>query len=372
MYRLWMFRRSCTLVILFLNALLFTGYLKRSSAGLSDAVMKFMRKGAFYSTASEINNYKCNLTLLMERCDCSRQFAINSDQPCGDVTIKHNGNVKSNTLHGSITGHQKDHQRISTCSTTATMRGPRQQVVAYSLFGKFPNEYSDAIHLQAESIKELYPGWVMRVYHDLDLTLETMQRWMCDLECRYPHLDFCDINNLPVLGDISSTAGSSWRVAVMGDLLVHQYAVRDLDSPIFQREADAVQEWIESKQCYHLMHDNHAHRAPVLAGLWGGCSWWRPDEAMSMRNEMLNATRLFHEDQRALADILWPEIQENVLMHDSYHCMRYPESRPFPSQRFNLTYVGQRTYRAKYITDRIVRECPYKCRPLQHQDWLYC
>lgn len=54
------------------------------------------------------------------------------------------------------------------------------------------------------------------------------------------------------LGDLRQTIGSVWRLAVMGDPLVRRYVVRDADSPVLQREVDAVREWLRSDKVAYI------------------------------------------------------------------------------------------------------------------------
>lgn len=48
------------------------------------------------------------------------------------------------------------------------------------------------------------------------------------------------------MGDVSKFQGNMWRFCVVGDPLVERYVIRDTDSPILQRELDAVAQWLES------------------------------------------------------------------------------------------------------------------------------
>ena len=43
----------------------------------------------------------------------------------------------------------------------------------------------------------------MRVYHNI--SQEDKETWerMCKLECQFPHLDFCHVNDIPHYGDLS-------------------------------------------------------------------------------------------------------------------------------------------------------------------------
>ncbi|CAL4087839.1 unnamed protein product, partial [Meganyctiphanes norvegica] len=261
----------------------------------------------------------------------------------------------------------------SSCSAEATFRGPSQYVVSLSVFGIFPNEYYSGIQHIVEQVATLYPGWVMRLYHDLDIHDEHQQAWLCQLTCMNSHIDLCNIRNITGLGDISSSHGQVWRMAVIGDPLVKHYIIRDSDSPILQREVDAVQQWLDSGKCFHIMHDHPNHRAVMLAGMWGGCTWWQPQHiSRTMMLQLINSTRDIKEDQPSLQKYIWPIAQHSLVHHDAYRCERHPEAIPFPSQRVNGTYVGMRMYRRRYCDSRLRRPCPTACRPPDHQDWETC
>ena len=56
----------------------------------------------------------------------------------------------------------------------------------------------------------------------------------------------------------------------------------------FQRERDAVNEWLRSNKTFHLMRDHPWHGSEILAGMWGG--WNRYNEKYRvMRRQMLDA-----------------------------------------------------------------------------------
>ncbi|HPC77997.1 MAG TPA: hypothetical protein PK811_06665, partial [bacterium] len=44
---------------------------------------------------------------------------------------------------------------------------------------------------------------------------------------------------------------------------------RDTDSRLNPREADAVEEWIESGKSFHIMRDHPQHNVPICGGMWG-------------------------------------------------------------------------------------------------------
>ncbi len=44
---------------------------------------------------------------------------------------------------------------------------------------------------------------------------------------------------------------------------------RDLDSRFSEREVSAVDEWLKSKEAFHVMRDHELHENEMLAGMWG-------------------------------------------------------------------------------------------------------
>jgi len=60
-----------------------------------------------------------------------------------------------------------------------------------------------------------------------------------------------------------------WRYLPLGDPTVDIMLSRDLDSTPSWRERRAVAEWEDSDLTVHIIRDNEAHDAPILAGLWG-------------------------------------------------------------------------------------------------------
>ena len=76
---------------------------------------------------------------------------------------------------------------------------------------------------------------------------------------------------------------------------------------------------------------------------------------------------LYYFDQHILNQYIWPKVENDSLQHDSYTCDLFPNTKPFPTKRKKY-FVG--CVRDCWVfKDEI---CPEKCRPINHQDWLYC
>ncbi|XP_068233994.1 uncharacterized protein [Palaemon carinicauda] len=218
---------------------------------------------------------------------------------------------------------------------------------------------------------QMYPGWNMRLYHHMNLSDPRVNEWICGLACQYPHFDLCNAENLHILGNITNSTGRAWRFAVLGDKFVERFIVRDTDSPIYQREVDAVQEWISEGTCFHVMRDHPWHNVPVPGGLWGGCNNWKPQEVLDIAKSVFQMANSTRSDQGQVCKRIYPLARENGTIHDSYSCNQFRGSKPFPTQRYNDTYVGQKSL-LKYFRRMALKPCHVNCRPKNHKDWLYC
>ena len=108
----------------------------------------------------------------------------------------------------------------------------------------------------------MYPGWIMRVYHDDSINPNTK----CELECLkdennvlIDNTDFCNIQNMPMKGSFNKTWNAKyihsmmWRWFPIGDTFVKIFSSRDTDSIIIQREIDSVNVWFNSNKPGHIM-----------------------------------------------------------------------------------------------------------------------
>ncbi|KAK4329458.1 hypothetical protein Pmani_000215 [Petrolisthes manimaculis] len=188
---------------------------------------------------------------------------------------------------------------ISATSGTEVVVVVVVKVVSYVVFGKFPSPYYKGMEKLVYEIPKFYPGWSMRVH--LNWAEDKHRDLVCALACNNSHLDICDVNNLPGIGDVSKSFGMTWRFSIMGDPLVDRYIVRDLDAPIIQREVDAVNEWISLGTCYHFMKDHPHHHSAVMGGMWGGCNTWHPNKTREIRPLLYSGKKKYGADQDALS-----------------------------------------------------------------------
>ena len=86
--------------------------------------------------------------------------------------------------------------------------GEHQKVVSFSYFegstyDKFKRSYFDGISLNLQSIKDRFPSkkFRMRLYYQLEEGSLSLKK-LLDLSRQEPRLDICNIEKIPVLGNM--------------------------------------------------------------------------------------------------------------------------------------------------------------------------
>lgn len=156
---------------------------------------------------------------------------------------------------------------VSLCNQYSTFRGFHQKIIAISMYGPRENALFNVnvslnfLHELIADMTTIYPDWILRIYHDATIQNDII----CPVECAHHRVDFCDTDALPNLGNLTSYVPPKiWRFLPAGDPLVDITASRDLDSPLAQRELDAVNEWLSANKSWHVMRDHPFHAVPIL------------------------------------------------------------------------------------------------------------
>ena len=152
---------------------------------------------------------------------------------------------------------------------------------------------------------------------------------------------------------------------------------RDLDSRPTTREQAAVEEWLNTGLAFHVMRDHPRHGAVILAGMWGARLdlGHRQIFQVAMK-KMLEDLRLRDQhwykglDQALLRSRIWPLVEDQTCVHDSYLCRAYQSQnwRPFPTER----EAGSWNFVGSVGPMELNETCPTECRPPTHQDWILC
>lgn len=148
-------------------------------------------------------------------------------------------------------------------------RGPNQRVISYSVYGN-NSLYRRYLQLIARTAKKIYPGWVVRFYHDGALSHEDV----CNLECLQnessgellDNVDVCNVNEI-AYRDLKPGAAmipTFWRWLPIGDDFVDVFLSRDSDFCVVERDREAVDDWIQSGSLFHVMRGKIKHYISFL------------------------------------------------------------------------------------------------------------
>ena len=136
-----------------------------------------------------------------------------------------------------------------------------RNAIAFSLFGDLPM-YCETAVLNARRQAEVYPHWQCRFYVDDSVPAPVLARLS-------QHGARC----IRVADEVRARwPGPMWRLLAHDEPELDRVLFRDADSVICEREAQAVDEWVCSEACFHLMRDAATHTELILAGLWGACT----------------------------------------------------------------------------------------------------
>jgi tetratricopeptide (TPR) repeat protein len=202
-------------------------------------------------------------------------------------------------------------------------------IIAFSLWGKNPRYLRGAIR-NALLLGDIYPGWRMRIYIGDDVP----QELLTTLNALGVDLDLRD-HTAPTLQRLG------WRFEVANDVNVNRFMVRDIDSAINVREAQAVHEWLQSEKTFHVMRDWWSHTDTMLAGMWGGYAGILPDLNEAMKNYTPSFVETPNIDQWFLKDQIWPLVRADTLVHDRCFDVLGAKKFPGPTLEWLGGHVGQ-------------------------------
>jgi hypothetical protein len=181
------------------------------------------------------------------------------------------------------------------------------KVISFSLYGNNPKYTIGAIK-NSELKNTFFPDWEMRVYHNDSVPSEILK----ELERNEVVL----INT----GVDQGFCNAMWRFAPASEK-VECFISRDCDSRLFERDAVAVQEWLDSGKCFHIIRDHPGgHAWEISAGMWGarGCF---VEDIQSKIDQYIQTSSWVNDravDQRFLQEIIYPRALESLFVHDEY------------------------------------------------------
>ena len=209
-----------------------------------------------------------------------------------------------------------------------------KKIVAFCLFGNNPL-YCKGMIENLKLMEEIYPDWIARIYYSNDVPIEYIneaRKYKCELilKKKYGHYD-----------------GTLWRFLPLLDDNVDIWISRDCDSRISFREKNAVDEWIKSNKCLHIMRDHPHHglrdNEPIQSGMFGINNIIYRKKYTLLEIPYLNIN-IKNYDNLFLFNTIWKFLKNDEYTHDTYGSKwtnfiekPFPEHKPI---KFGL-YVGQ-------------------------------
>jgi hypothetical protein len=189
------------------------------------------------------------------------------------------------------------------------------KVIGYSLFGD-PDSfefqfYLRGIYFNARMNRLLYPGWTMIVHFDVRLCVD-----YCDYLIELTKMfNFTTVDLQPK----PKCESMLWRMLpVYNDRITHVIC-RDADAITTYREAQAVQEWVDSGLGFHGITDDPAHTIPLMGGMCGvkvdhfkqTFPEYDSFEKLVAGNDLSN----HGSDQNLLMKKIYPRVKDNMMGH---------------------------------------------------------
>lgn len=190
------------------------------------------------------------------------------------------------------------------------------KVISYSLFGdpssfEFPF-YLRGLYFNARMNALLYPGWSTCV-----AISETVKEKYLPMLMKMP------TRYISVFPDAPMCESMLWRMAPIfwkeGSPVVTHVICRDTDAITTYKEAQAVQEWIDSGFSVHGITDNPAHSLPMMGGMVGFrvehfkqlFPQWTSFEEMIKGQDLRNRG----SDQDFMMKKIYPKAKDHMMGH---------------------------------------------------------
>lgn len=173
-----------------------------------------------------------------------------------------------------------------------------KKIISISVWGNDPR-YIKGAERQYELAKEFYPDWKFRIYTD-------------------DRNKFTHLKDAMIVEVTDGSYGMYWRFGAMFEDSENIVIVRDSDSRITEREARAVNEWLESDKKFHTFRDHDAHyEFPIIGCAFGYKGRFDLDTFYRMLDYRKRLDK-YLGDQLFLRDIIYPLVENSMLVHSMH------------------------------------------------------
>lgn len=182
------------------------------------------------------------------------------------------------------------------------------KIISMSVWGNDPR-YIIGAERQVELAKKFYPGWKVRIYTDNVDNFKKIEN---------------DVELVPITDE---SYGMFWRFLAMFESEDNVVMVRDSDSRITEREAMAVNEWMESDKVFHTFKDHEAHYEFPIIGCAFAFKGTFSNELLATMINYMNSQKFYLSDQFFLRDYIWPLVENNSMVHSMKEPGWFAETR---------------------------------------------
>lgn len=206
-------------------------------------------------------------------------------------------------------------------------------VISMSLYGNDVNLLYGSLRY-SQLVPILFPKWRLRVYVAGNGTESRM------LKILVKKMENSGVEVVRLRNKTSSRLPPSlWKYLIADDTSVKRFVVRDAMMRPSEREAAALEDWLQHEAPFYCIRDHPTHATqPLVSGLTGGMPLLlRNTTGISLRKLMKG----YKSEADFLRNSLWPRVKAFTFSHDSVSCTQWPGSHPFPVLRQENEFVGQ-------------------------------
>ncbi|ELU12342.1 hypothetical protein CAPTEDRAFT_189487 [Capitella teleta] len=228
-------------------------------------------------------------------------------------------------------------ERVKNAGDVGTWNAESRNVISMSLFGTNIDLLYGALRY-SQLVPIIFPAWRLRVYVE---DYKDKPNYPNVLRIIVRKLENSGVEVIKLGANVTSILHPSlWRYLIADDLDVNYFIVRDANTRPSEREAAALEAWLQKRKMFYCVRDYPTHSAQgLIPSLVGGI----PVQLKEYFKEpWLKIMASFKSDLEFLRTYLWPKIKSKLYCHDSVSCTQWPGAEAFPILRKENEFIGQR------------------------------
>tara|TARA_Y100000816_G_C26106872_1_gene588522 strand:+ start:569 stop:3451 length:2883 start_codon:yes stop_codon:yes gene_type:complete len=247
--------------------------------------------------------------------------------------IMENDENKKKELNEKIKKLVNEYNKInieSIYNNKVNMENVKKKVISFCLYG------GKAMYIigMKENIllaKEFFPDWVVHIYYNETVPEKHIKEFE-SLDAKCVLCENVGINKL-------NWEGMFWRWFPLDEEDVEIWLSRDADSRLSKREAEIVNEWIESGKTLHTIRDHRCHIHCIMGGMFGiNNKLFNEKYKFKKVKDIIKELSVYYRDrpynvdQIFLNDNLWELLKNDQFAHISNGGRRvYETDKEIPS-----------------------------------------